>query len=196
MNVFVSMIITLLYAMLLQNLVLGSAYGISETMRIARTPKHIIMYALSVGFYCFFASCACIFADRAGLTENASLPVHIAIYTFVLCVIYLLSALFCVYILKADKKYMNSLGICAFNTLTLAVPIINFKANHTFFEAAGTSLGAAGAFVLSLLLINGGMRFLQSRNIPRVFKGTPALFIYVSLLSLMLSCLSGEALFV
>ena len=196
MNVFVSMIITLLYALLLQNLVLGSAYGISGTIRIARTPKHFLMYSLSVGFYCFSTSCACILADRAGLTENANLAVHIAIYTFVLCVIYLLSALFCVYVLKADKKYMNSLGICAFNTLTLAVPIINFKANHTVFEAIGTSLGATGAFVLSVLLINGGMRFLQSRNIPKVFKGTPALFIYVSLLSLTLSCLSGEALFV
>lgn len=196
MKLFVSMIITLLYALLLQNLVLGSGYGISETVRIARTPKHIVMYAFSTAFYCFFTSGACIIADKAGLTENASLPFHIAIYTFVLCVIYLLSALFCVYILKADKKYMNSLGLCAFNTLTLAVPIINFKAGHTLFEAAGTALGAAGAFVLSALLINGGMRFLQSRNIPVIFRGTPVLFIYVSLLSLMLSCLSGKALFV
>ena len=154
------------------------------------------MYALSVLFYCFSTSCGCIAADRAGLTDNVSLPVHIAIYTFILCVIYLVSSLFCILVLKADKKYMNSLGICAFKALVLSVPIINFKANHTFFEAVGTAVGAAGAFVLSVLLINGAMRFLQSRDIPKVFKGTPALFIYVSLLSLALSCLSGEALFV
>lgn len=196
MKLFLSMIITLLYALLLQNLVLGSGYGISETVRIARTPKHILMYALSTAFYCFFTSGACILADKFGLTENASLPIHIAVYTVILCVIYLLSAMFCIYVLKADKKYMNSLGLCAFNTLTLAVPIINFKAGHTVLETAGTALGAAGAFVVSVLLINGGMRFLQSRNIPKAFKGTPSLFIYVSLLSLMLSCLSGEALFI
>ena len=196
MNVFSSMLVSALYAMLLQNLVLSSAYGVSESIRIARTPKHLLMYAISVLFYTLSASLACIAADKAGLMEIVSLPVHIAIYTFILCVIYLISSLFCILVLKADKKYMNSLGICAFNTLVLSVPIINFKANHTVFEAAGTAVGAAGAFVLSVLLINGGMRFLQSKNIPKVFKGTPALFIYVSLLSLMLSCLSGGALFV
>lgn len=196
MNLFVSMVTTLLYALLLQNLVLGSAYGISETMRIARTPKHFLMYTGSVLFYCFFASCGAIFADRAGLTENLSLALHIVVYTVILCVLYLLSALFSLYVLKADKKYMKSLGICAFNTLTLAVPIINFKANHTLFEAAGTALGAAGAFALSVLLINGAMRFLKSKNLPKVFSGTPALFVYVSLLSLMFSCLSGESLFI
>ena len=39
MNAFVSMLVTALYAMLVQNLVLSSAYGVSETIRIARTPK-------------------------------------------------------------------------------------------------------------------------------------------------------------
>lgn len=196
MNSLVSMLITALYAMLIQNLVLSSAYGVSETVRIARTPKHILMYAVSVLFYCFSTSLACIAADKAGLTENISTPVHVAIYTVILCVIYLFSCVFCILVLKADKKFMNSLGICAFNSLVLCVPIINFKANHTILEAAGTAVGAAGAFVLSVVLINGAMRFLQSRDIPEVFKGTPALFIYVSLLSLTLSCLSGEALFI
>lgn len=196
MKVFVSMLITMLYVLLIQNLVLGSAYSISETVRISRSPKHIFMYALSITFYCFSTSSVCVLLDRLGLVKSASLPLHIAVYTVALCLIYLLSAFFCVHILGADKKYMNSLGLCAFNTLVLAVPVINFKANHTFALAAGTSLGAAGAFVLAVLLINGAMRFLKSRNIPKIFQGTPALFIYVSLLSLTLSCLSGEALLV
>ena len=49
----------------------------------------------------------------------------------------------------------------------------------------------------SLLLINAGIRHIASnKNIPPFFNGTPAIVIYVAILSIALSCFSGESLFV
>ena len=50
--------------------------------------------------------------------------------------------------------------------------------------------------VLAVLLINAGIRHIaNNENIPAVFRGTPVLLIYVSLLSLAFSCFTGESLF-
>ena len=111
--------------------------------------------------------------------------------------LYFVAAGFCLKALKADKKFMNSLGMCALNTLIIALPVIDFKAGYTLFETVGTGIGAGLAFTLSMLLINTGMKHIH-RNpyIPEFFKGTPALLVYISLIALALSCISGQSLFV
>lgn len=196
MTQFVNMLITALYAMLLQNLVFSAAYGITESIKIAKRPKYLFMCSFSVAFFSTFTSVICHSLDRVEVISSLSTAVHFLIYTAVLALIYLISGAFCVCVLKANKKYMNSLGMCAFNSLVLAVPLLNSSANHTLPEAVGTGIGAALAFLLAVLLINAGIRHIsENKNIPVVFRGTPALLIYVSLLSLAFSCFSGESLF-
>ena len=87
--------------------------------------------------------------------------------------------------------------MCALNTLIIALPVVDFKAGYTLAETVGTGIGAGLAFTLSMLLINTAMKHIHSnRYIPEVFKGTPALFIYISLIALAMSCISGQSLFV
>lgn len=192
-----SMLTVALYAMLFQNLIFGPAFGMSESIRMAKRPKHLAMYAGFFLLFSLFTSGICYFIYKAQWVLSLPYRFTFIIDTLVLALVYLSVAAVCRFLLKADKKFMNSLGMCAFNTLIIAIPTINTKFGHSFWESLGLSIGACLAFLLSMLLINAGMRFIKdNKNIPEAFSGTPALFIYVSLLALSLSCISSGSLFV
>lgn len=197
MTQFVHLLIAALYAMLFQNLVLTAVFGISESVKIAKRPKHFIMYAASIAFFSITVSVCCAALEKVKFISSLHTAFHYLIYVAVLSVIYLICGFVSVKILKANKKFMNSLGMCAFNTLVICVPILDFKANYSFAQSLGTGIGAAFAFVIAVLLINAGMRFIYANKyMPTVFRGTPALLIYIAILSMALSCFSGEPLFI
>ncbi len=195
MSNFSSMITVALYAMFIQNLIFSPAFGISESIRMAKRPKHFFMYAGFFGLFCVSVSLICYFIYRIEAINILPLRFTFVFDMAVLVLVYLITGAVCKYVLGADKKFMNSLGMCAFNTLIICLPTINTKAGHTLGESLALSVGATFAFLLSMILINLGMRFIKSsKYIPEIFKGTPALFIYVSLLALAMSCLSEGTL--
>ncbi|HZK38549.1 MAG TPA: Rnf-Nqr domain containing protein, partial [Clostridia bacterium] len=64
-------------------------------------------------------------------------------------------------------------------------------------ESLGTGIGAGAAFFLAVFLIGKGMgKLCENKDIPPAFQGTPAIFIYVALLSLAFTGFSGSSLFV
>ncbi len=197
MTQFTSMLTAAIYAMLIQNIIFSTGYGMSESIRMAKRPKHFFMYGGAVTFFSLSLSLICFFLNRIPYVFSLETKYRIALYTLVLVALYIVTALFCLFVLKADKKFMNSLGMCALNTLIIALPVIDFKAGYTIYETIGTGIGAGLVFTLSMLLINVGMKHIHNNHfIPDVFKGTPALFIYISLIALAMSCISGQSLFV
>lgn len=197
MTQIINMLIAALYAALFQNLVLTAGYGVSEAIKVAKRPRHLLMCCLSVAYFSFFTAVISYRLEKIPLISAQKAAVHYVLYVLVLSAVYFVTGVFCVKVLRADKKFMNSLGMCAFNSLVLAVPAVNRLANHSVLESLGIAIGAAGAFALAVLLLNAGIRSIHKNSaIPAVFKGTPALLIYVAILSMALSCFSGESLFV
>lgn len=197
MTQFTSMLITALYAALIQNMIFSTGFGMGESIRMAKRPKHFFMYGGTVTFFSLALSLVCFFLNKIPFVFALETKYRIALYTLVLLVLYFMTAVFCLKILRADKKFMNSLGMCALNTLIIALPVIDFKSGYTLFETIGMGIGSGLAFTLSMLLINAGMKHINNnRYIPEIFTGTPALFIYISLIALAMSCISGQSLFV
>ena len=195
-KIFTDMLITALYAIAAQNLIFASGFGISESIRMARRPKHFVMYAGCVTFFAFSVSVVCnlILSSEAlsQLSDGLSFPIIIA----VLAVIYLICGAFCKFVLHANKKFMNALSMCAFNTLIIALPALNSQSGNSVTNSIALALGAGIAFSLSLVIIRNGVRFIkESPYIPDFFKGTPAIFIYVSLIALTFDCIAGKALY-
>ena len=57
-------------------------------------------------------------------------------------------------------------------------------------------IGAGLAFILAATLICKGLHIIsQNQDMPKAFRGTPAAFVYVALLSLAFSGFSGSSLF-
>lgn len=197
MTEFFSLLQTAVYASFFGNLIFSASYGISEAVRLAKRPKHFFTTSLSVTAFSLYLSVTAHFADRIPIFEKLSFSFRFLFYVLILTAGYLFSAIIMKKLFHADKKFLNSLGICAVNTLVTALPMVNYKASLNIYEAVGMGIGAGIAFTVALLLINGGMKFIwRNRFIPDFMKGTPALFIYTALLSLALSALTGEPLFI
>lgn len=191
------MLIAALYSLLIQNLIFSSGLALSETIRLAKRPKFFLMYLFTIVYYSTLTSLVCSLLDLIEPIRSLNTIWHIAVFAVALSVIHLITSVFAIVVLKANRKFMNSMGMCAINSLILAVPIINSRSANTIPASIGSGIGAGLAFMLAVVFINSGMRRIaQNRDIPKAFRGMPAVFIYVALLSLAFTCFSGEASFI
>lgn len=197
MSWFFQMLIAALYSLLIQNLIFSSGLTLSETIRLAKRPKFFLMYLFTIVYYSTLTSLVCSLLDLIEPIRSLNTIWHIAVFAVALSVIHLITSVFAIVVLKANRKFMNSMGMCAINSLILAVPIINSRSANTIPASIGSGIGAGLAFMLAVVFINSGMRRIaQNRDIPKAFRGMPAVFIYVALLSLAFTCFSGEASFI
>lgn len=197
MSWFFNLLTAAVYSLLIQNIIFNSGLALSETIRIARRPKFFLMYGASVLYFSLTTSLICSLINSIPAVQNLNMVWHMVIFAVVLAVVAFVTSVFAIVVLKANKKFMNSLGMCAINSLVLAIPIINSRSALTVSSSIGSAIGAALAFMLALLLINSAMRKIASnKDIPKAFRGLPAVFIYMALIALTLNCLSGQESFI
>lgn len=194
MKTVTELLITALYTVFVQNLVMCSGLGMSEAMRISPRPNTFIKFAVMISGFSTVTSIACnLIGSR--LEEVTSMAVRVAIYAGILALLYIVVAVV-INILVKDKEIMGILGIAALNTLVLAVPYINDSAAYSTADCIGSGIGAGFAFVLAAALIGSGARAIEkNKYIPDVFKGTPAMFFYVGMISLGFLGFTGTKLF-
>jgi len=185
-----------LYTVFIQNLVFIGGYGASEAIRIAAKPKRFSLFALSIAYFSVVTAAVCHILDFIPGVFALSDAVHAVIFVLILVLVYLVTAVLMRIFLRADPKFLSLMGISALNTLVLAIPFINHRAAYSLPESIGTGLGAGLAFILAVAFLRNGMQRLeQNKDIPDAFKGIPAVFVYIALLSLAFTGFSGSSLF-
>lgn len=195
MSVMGSLFSAAFLACLLQNLIFTGGYGADEAIRMAAKPRQLYPLSIFIVYFSTVVSVICVLLEMIPQVRAANLYWHAALFVSVLIVVYLITTIFVLYVFKAKKRTVRRVGIAAFNTLVLAVPFINSRAAFGIFEALGVGLGSGFAFIIAVLLINQGLRAIaQNENIPEAFKGTPAIFLYVALLSLVFTGFTGRSL--
>lgn len=196
MNYISDLLMTAFYTVFFQNLVLSSGLGMSEAIRVSTKPGTFGKFAVMISGFSVVTSTVCSLIDTVPAVEGATYAVRAAIYGGVLAGVYLAVAAILKLVLKADSKLLGTLGIAALNTLVLAVPYINNSAAYSFAGSIGSGLGAGIAFVFAAALISQGSRILaENEEIPEAFKGTPAMFLYVAMLSLAFAGFTDTNLF-
>lgn len=195
MRIIGELLLAAVYAMLLQNFILTGGYGASEAIRMAAKPRQLMKLTLFIMLFSTSASVICVLLEQIKSIRALGTIGHALIFISVLAAVYL-AVLFVVgYVFKAKSRTLRRLGIAAFNTLVLAVPFINYRAGFSVSEAIGSGLGSGLAFALSAVLINLGLRRLEKNDsIPEAFRGTPAIFIYVAILSLAFFGITGRGM--
>lgn len=194
---FFNMISVALFTVFIQNLVLSGGYGSSEAVRMAAKPRRLLLFSAYITYFAVITSAACRALDFISTVKALSDTAHMGVFIAVLIVCYVFTAILFWVVLGAEPKFLSQLGISALNTLVLAVPFINYRAAYSFAESLGTGIGAGAAFFLAVFLIGKGMgKLCANKDIPPAFQGTPAIFIYVALLSLAFTGFSGSSLFV
>ncbi len=196
MKIVNELLITALYTVFVQNLILSSGLGLSEAIRVSTKPGMFGRFAVMVSGFSVAVSALCALINTQPQFAQTDFYARAAVYGCVLAAVYIVTAAVMRFIFRASHKSMSVLGIAALNTLVLAVPFINNSAAYTFAGSIGSGIGAGIAFVLAAALISKGSCALsENESIPDVFKGTPALFFYVGLISLAFAGFSDSALF-
>lgn len=196
MSWFFDMLITALYTVFVQNLVFNGGYATSEAIRASSKPKSFFTFAVMISGFSVVTSVICRLVDMTLAVDMMPEAVYTAIYAAVLAAVYLIVAVFLRFAFKAGKNFLGTLGIAALNTLVFAVPFLNRRGAYTMAESIGSGLGAGVAFVLASALICKGVYTLHdNKTLPESFKGTPATFVYVAILSLAFSGFTGGSLF-
>lgn len=197
MKIISDLLLTALYTVFVQNLVLSSGLGMSEAIRVSTKPGTFKKFAAMISGFSVVTSVLCRLIDEIPGISGATYAARAAIYGGVLAAVYILTAIILRFIFKASDKLLGTLGIAALNTLVLAIPYINHSAAYSFADSIGSGIGAGIAFVLAAAIISKGSVILaENKNIPEFFKGTPAMFLYVAMLSLAFAGFSNTNLFV
>ncbi len=196
MSWFFDMIAAAFYAIIVQNLVFNGGYGISEAIRMAAKPKKLASTAGMIIYFSTVTAVICRILEYIPFIERQNQTIHFLIFFAVLMVVYFLTGILSLIILKPNKRFMTKMSMCAMNTLVLAIPLINHRSISTLWESIGTGFGSGVAFVVASLLISVGFtKIAHNPKIPDAFKGTPIMFIYVALLSMAFTGISGSGVF-
>lgn len=198
MNLFVDFIITALYAAFFQNIVLSGGYGVGEAVRIGSRPKQIGVVSIFVMIFSVLSVAACRAFDLIPQVNASGFIEHLLIFAGTEFIIYLLVILIMIKGFKASKNFSKLIGIAGFNTLVLAIPLLNrMSSSSGIIESLGMAIGAGVAFIVATVLISVGIqRIKTNKELPESFKFTPAVFVYIGLLALAFMGFSGQSLFV
>ena len=176
--------------MFIQNLVFNGGYAASEALMLAKKPRRLWMFSAMIAFFSTVTALACRALEMIPVLSTLPSALHFAMFSGVLIVVFLITGLILKLALGATEKFLGTLGMAALNTLVLATPLLNRSAAYTLPESIGSGIGAGLAFILAATLI-----ISQNQDMPKAFRGTPAAFIYIALLSLAFSGFSGSSLF-
>lgn len=197
MTIFLELVSAAFYVMLFQNLIFNGGYGISEAVRMSAKPRQLVPMVIFITYFTTLVSVFCVLLDKIPAINQLDEIMHGIIFIGVVGALYIITIVAVLIYGKASPRTVRRIGIAAFNTLVFAVPLINYRSAFTIFEAVGAGIGAGVAFIIAVVLINSGLKRLETnKSIPKCFKGTPALFIYVALLSLAFIGISGNSVFI
>lgn len=190
------LLITALFTVFVQNLVLNSGLGMSEAIRVSTKPGMFGKFAAMISGFSVVTSVICSLLNTVIGFGAMPFAGKAAVYGGILAAVYILICVILKLIFRVTDKFLGTLGIAALNTLVFAVPFINDSAAYSFADSIGSGLGAGIAFVLAAALISKGSAALdKNENIPEAFRGTPAMLIYVGLLSLAFAGFADSSLF-
>ena len=197
MNIFLNLLSAALYVMLFQNLIFNGGYGLSEAVRMSAKPRQLLPMAVFITLFSTLTSAICVLIDFFPVIHNLNEIYHALIYVGILLVVYIFAMIIANIIPKVQPATKRRIGIAAFNTLVLAMPLINYRSAFNVVESIGAGLGAGLAYIIAVILINSGLKKLDTiTSIPKAFKGTPTIFIYTALLSLAFTGISGTSVFI
>lgn len=193
---FFDLLSTALYTVFIQNVVFNGGYAASEAMMLAKKPRRLWLFSGMIAFFSTVTAVLCRALEIFPRLNALPTSLHFALFSATLLVVYLITGTILKFSLGATEKFLATLGMAALNTLVLAMPLLNRSAAYSLPESIGSGIGAGLAFVLAATLICKGLHFVsQDDEIPGAFRGTPAAFVYVALLSLAFSGFSGSSLF-
>ena len=95
------------------------------------------------------------------------------------------------HILGAKKSTLNLLLLSAFNSAVLVIPFAVQSIGSGFIGAVFLAIGGAAGYSLALFLVSEGLKRLNYSDMPKAFRGIPAVIIFIGILAMAFASFSG-----
>lgn len=193
MNDFFETISLALVWILAQNLVLTGGYGITPVLRAPKKGRNLLIFAGLVTGFSFLASILCMPVSLLLRLFDAGKYFLPLAFVLILGLLYFAGRVL-------GKRFFPSvfrrieplLAPATFNTLALAVLLLNDQAQRDFFSCAGFALTSGAAFFIAAFLAAQGEQAASDPEVPAVFSGYPARFIYLGLAAMAFCAFSAH----
>jgi electron transport complex protein RnfA len=195
MTVFLQILFVALAAITTENLLFSGGIGFSRVLRAAHKPKLMGLYSLLIALYSMVAML--ISSVVYPFLQNGNLlmvrPMIFAVCIALVCAI--VAQVLKTLAANFYKKYSSVFSFSAVNTIVLSMPYAQKSFKLGLPEAVAYALGTGIAFFLAALLLSYGAPRCSNEEMPKAFRGMPAAFLYIGILSLAFAGLTGGKLF-
>ena len=187
--------LTAVTALIMENAVFARALGASRSRAIIRR-KTIVPFGLTLTAMTTVSSIAVWLIHTFLVKEHAvSSMLRPLLYTATITVVYLIVLLAGKHLFfKLYRKVGRMLPYATFNCALFGAIYLAMDQNYTFAKTLGFGVGSGLGFILATLLIEQGQRRMELCDVPKAFKGYPAMLLYVGIISLALYGLVGHQL--
>jgi Na+-translocating ferredoxin:NAD+ oxidoreductase subunit A len=189
-------LIAALSALTVENIIFTKAIGIDELIRQNNKSDLISMPNLYLIFSCTFASLVCFVTDKklSNIIESNRALNYIRPLVFI-AVIAIIYIVICRVLLRRRPKLLNyyimQLSFATFNSAVLGTVLLNSFLLNSFTDSLGFGFGTGISLAISGYIVSEGSKRLSLSNIPKAFKGTPILLIYIAIISLAIWGIAG-----
>lgn len=192
MGDFVTFILAIISAMLIDNVVLSRFYGICPFLGVSKKVKSSLGMGIAVVFVILVATCVC-WPLYTYILEPAGIPfMDTVAYILVIASLVQLVGLF---IKKYSPSLYKSLGIylplITTNCAVLGVVQTNTDTGLSFIDALANGLGTSIGFLIIIVVFSCIRTRLESANTPKAFKGLPIALITAAIMAIALMGLQG-----
>ncbi len=192
-NFFVSLILSVLTAVISQNFVFARSFGVSTAISAARNKRDLPGICLGVSF--FTPVCAVLAYFLSAGSTNAENKAFIPlIYAAVIGMLYMITLLLSVIVFgtkfKRIKKYVH---ISAFNSVVMGTIFFSTASCKTMGEFLLFGLCAGAGFTVSAFILSGVYHQLYSDKVPSAFRGYPAVMVFCGIIAMTLYGILGHS---
>lgn len=183
-----------LVAMFLENIIFTRALGSSTTLLIIRRKYNMFVFGAIIVLITTISSVFVYLIEPLLAMSKSVDYIRPLVYIAVISVIYVVMVIVISNIKRVSNSVLPIVHISAFNCAVLGALLLGKQSNMMFSEFLGFGFGTGFGFVLATYLISLGYEKINSENVPEAFRGLPATFIYVGILSLAFYGLIGSEL--
>lgn len=183
-----------LVAVFIENIIFTRALGASTTLLIIRRKYNLLSFGAIILLITTLSS-VFVYLIEPVITDLSYVNyIRPLIYIAIISIIYIILVIVISKIPKISNSVLPLVHLSAFNCAVLGALLLANQTNLRFSQFIGFGLGTGIGFVFATYLISLGYDKLNSENVPAAFRGLPATFIYIGILSLAFYGLVGSEL--
>lgn len=189
---FSSLVASVIMAVIAENLVFSRAFGVTPMIAAAKNKRTLPGVCAGVSYFTAASSIGMWAVSR--LFSSGDKHYLVALYALIVGAIYFVTLL-CAFVFVREKfsrikKYVH---ISAFNSAVMGTIFLSASGCTTFGEYLIFGITSGLGFAVASYMLSGVYSELYSENVPRVFRGYPAVMIFSGIMAMAVYGILGHA---